>query len=293
METPRDLTFRSLGMDLACAAWGDPASPPVVLLHGFQDHGRSWDPVARALATDHHVLCPDQRGFGQSAWAGPGGSYHFYDYFMDLDALLDAAGLERAHLVGHSMGANVVAGYAGAFPERAMRVALIEGLGLPDSPAEDAPLRVRRWIQGTKKHHGRAGHPLASLEEAAARLRQANPALAPETALRLAEHGTRAHPAGGLAWSFDPLHRAPSAKPFYLAEWRSFWSRVPGPVLLVGGGLSRFRLPDVEERIALLDRPIVEVIPEAGHNVHHDAPEALVALLRRHLTEHTAQEGTP
>lgn len=283
MDSPRDLTFRSLGLELRCAAWGDPAAPAVVLLHGFQDHGRSWDRVARILAARYHVLCPDQRGFGQSGWVGAGGSYHFYDYFMDLDALLGAAGLARAHLVGHSMGANVAAGFAGAFPERVGRVALIEGLGMPDNAPEDAPLRIRRWIAGTRKHEERQGRPLASLQEAAARLRQGNSALSEEAALGLAAHGTRPHPSGGLAWSFDPLHRAPSAKPFYLSEWRAFWRRVPGPVLVVAGGRSPFRLPDVDARLAELDRPVVEVLPDAGHNVHHDAADALAALLLRHL----------
>lgn len=285
MNTPQELTFSSLGLDLACAAWGEPDLPVVVLLHGFQDHGRSWDPIARDLARDYRVLCPDQRGFGHSGWAGAGGSYHFYDYFMDLYALLESAGVERAHLVGHSMGANVAAGFAGSFPERVGRVALVEGLGLPDNPPEDAPMRIRRWVFGTRKLADRASRPMTSVRDAAERLRLANPELSEEVALRLADYGTRPHPAGGLAWAFDPLHRAPSAKPFYLSEWRAFWARIPGPVLVVGGGRSPFHLADVDERIAVLDRPIVEVVEGAGHNVHHDAPDALIALVRRHLAE--------
>ena len=283
MSEPREHRYSSLGLDLAYVEWGNPIAHTVLLLHGFLDHGRSWDPVAERLSDSFHVVAPDFRGFGKSGWVGAGGSYHFYDYFLDIANLLDLLGTAPVSLVGHSMGANVAAGVAGTLPERVRRVALVEGLGLPDNVPVAAPDRIRRWLEGTARWQAREARPLASVDQAAARLQAQNPRLSSAMAHHLAVHGTRPSPDGGVVWSYDPLHRSPSAKPFYLSEWRAFWGRMPGPVLLVRGGESPFSLPDAQERLLALPSPIVRDVTDAGHNVHHDQPDVLAELLRGFL----------
>ena len=99
--------------------------PPVVLVHGALGDRRMWeDPLFTALAKEHRVIRYDRRGYGEST--GGGGAYSHYE---DLLALLDSRGIERAALVGSSMGGACSLDAALAAPERITRVALL-GSGL-------------------------------------------------------------------------------------------------------------------------------------------------------------------
>src|SRR5262245_26616302 len=108
----------------------------VVLLHGFLDLAWTWVPTVEAgLAGRFHVVAPDVRGHGDSDRVGPGGYYHFIDYLADLDALVRTLGRRRLSLVGHSMGGSIASYYAGVYPDRVHRLALLEGLGPPETGA--------------------------------------------------------------------------------------------------------------------------------------------------------------
>ena len=98
--------------------------PAVVLLHAAIGDRRMWDAQFTALAATHRVIRYDRRGFGETA-DGPGE----YAHFEDLLALLDARGIERAALVGASMGGACALDAALAAPERITRLALL-GSGL-------------------------------------------------------------------------------------------------------------------------------------------------------------------
>ena len=114
------------------------------------------------------------RGHGDSDWVGPGGYYHFLDYLADLHELVGQVGRARVSLVGHSMGGSVAAYYAGAFPERVHKLALLEGLGPPES--KDAmPARVATWLGAWKKVREKSPKSYATVEEAAARIAEHDP----------------------------------------------------------------------------------------------------------------------
>ncbi len=103
MHAPHTTHWHLRGLDIAGQTWGAPGrnEVPVVLVHGFLDHAGTWDEVAALLPG--HIAAPDLRGHGQSAWCGPGETYHFADYIADLDALVTTLG-GRAIVVGHSLG---------------------------------------------------------------------------------------------------------------------------------------------------------------------------------------------
>lgn len=78
---------------------------PVLLLHGFPEHWWEWRGVIGPLAVDHHVVCPDLRGFG---WTdAPPDGYTHDRLLADVVGLLDALGVDRAHVVSHDWGAIV------------------------------------------------------------------------------------------------------------------------------------------------------------------------------------------
>ena len=117
------------GTQLGMLDYGDPGdAPPLLLLHGIRDLAWSMDPIAQALRDRYRVLSLDLRGHGTSEH--PGG-YTFPLYAADLHCVLDRLGIERATLVGHSLGGQIVCAYAGLFPERVRALVTIEGLGPP------------------------------------------------------------------------------------------------------------------------------------------------------------------
>src|SRR4051812_28834072 len=92
--------------------------PRVLFLHGWLDHGHSFDPLAEHLPDDWHLAFLDFRGMGRSAHVGPGATYNFGDYLLDAEHALSSLGWPRAHLVAHSLGGVVAVDYAAARPER-------------------------------------------------------------------------------------------------------------------------------------------------------------------------------
>lgn len=273
----------ALGMAIAVNEWGPPDGEPIVFLHGFLDHGRSFFEVGQHLSGRFRVIAPDFRGHGRSGWAPPGSYYHFYDYFMDTKLVLDAVvGQAPVHLCGHSMGGSVATGFAAAFPQRVRKCVLIEGLGIPGATFDDAPGRVTAWIESVLHLHAKTIRAMPDLDYAASRLLAQNPRMTRDFALTIAEYGTRTT-GDGLVWSFDPMQRTRSPKPFYLDEYKAFWKKLPSGVLHVLGEDSPFKLPDFNERLACFVDPQVEILPKTGHNPHHDASDALARLLTRFL----------
>jgi pimeloyl-ACP methyl ester carboxylesterase len=104
---------------------GDPAAPPMVLLHALGDRARDWAPVTPAFAGRYRVYAPDLRGHGDTDWPG---NYSFRLMRDDVIGLLDHLGLRQVTLVGHSMGASVAYLVAIARPD------LVDRLIIEDAP---------------------------------------------------------------------------------------------------------------------------------------------------------------
>jgi pimeloyl-ACP methyl ester carboxylesterase len=258
--------------------WDAPGDTTFVLVHGFLDNAYGWHEVAPLLGA--HAIAVDVRGHGDSGWVGPGGYYYYMDYVADLDDAIRQLARERVIVVGHSMGGGVAAYWAGARPERASAVALLEGLGPPDEAGIDAAPRAARWIDGWREAR-RTFKPMTSIEIAAQRLRKHDPLLGEALALRLAEHGTRPHPDGGLVWKHDPLHLTQGPYPFRRDHAASFWRRIACPVMVVDGADSQLNLPEAERaaRRAELRNARHVVVPGAGHMMMRHQPAAIAALL--------------
>lgn len=281
--TPRDRRL-ALPTGLVChlLEWGA-GDHTVVLVHGFLDLAWGWAGVAERLAERYRVIAVDLRGHGDSDWIGPGGYYHFFDYVADLDAVIARVADDAVSVVGHSMGGTVTAYWAGTRPSRPHRVALLEGLGPPDADGADLPARARGWID-TWSTTARAPRVMASIADAAARLRRHDPRLGEAAATALAAHGTRAVD-GGVAWKHDPLHLTQGPYPFRVDAAAQFWRAVTAPVLYLDGGASNLRLPEPElaRRLACFPRARRATIADAGHMLMRHAPAAVAAALIEHL----------
>jgi pimeloyl-ACP methyl ester carboxylesterase len=108
--------------------------PPVVLIHGMVNSSRHWKDVALRLADRYRVIAPDLIGHGDSAT--PRGDYSLGAHAAAIRDLLTAIGVERASVVGHSLGGGVAMQFFWQFPQRVERLALVSsgGLGRDVSP---------------------------------------------------------------------------------------------------------------------------------------------------------------
>jgi len=124
------------GLRMAYVELGDPKGEPVLLLHGFTDSSRSWSLVVPQLER-YRLLIPDQRGHGASD--APLCCYGSAQMAFDAVQFLDAVGVERASVAGHSMGSMVAIAMAAEYPGRVNRIALLGSTAL-------VPVRRGDWL---------------------------------------------------------------------------------------------------------------------------------------------------
>lgn len=271
------------GLQYHCRIWGPDGAPRLFLLHGSQDVSASWQFTVDAFAGDWQVIAPDWRGNGLSAWTGAD-AYLFADYLGDLDALLDHYSPDvPARLVGHSMGAHVGALYAGVRPERVHRFVNVDGFGPPGGRQDPAPRRLAKWL--AQLHDDTTQRPYESFDEFALRMQSENPRLTDDRARFLVQHWGKAAPDGTVVRRADPAHKRINPAPFSQEEVLECWRQTTAPVLWIDGAQSGLwgRLmanPQAfEERVRAYQDLAVEHIDDAGHNIHHDQPERLAAVI--------------
>ncbi len=288
-KPPKVLHVVANGLAHRVLEWTPPVetatAATALLLHGFMDGGATWDLVAPTLAAaGFRVLAPDLRGYGETARVGAGGYYHFLDYVFDVADLVDDVIVPSPlYIVGHSMGGTVATLYAGTFPERVARLALLEGLGPPDNSWEVGPIRARAWIEDVRAARRKADErAMASPEDALRRLRANHPSVDPDVLQDRLRHLTREAPGGKVAWKHDPLHRTTSPMPFFAKLFVEFAKKISAPTLFVDGGPMGYHPPDEEERLAAIGHLSRATLEGAGHMMHWTRPGPLAAALLGH-----------
>lgn len=123
-----------LGHEIHVTEWGDRASPPLVMWHGLARSGRDFDELARALAQEYFIICPDTIGRGLSSWSSaPEAEYTVPHYAQIALGLLDHYGIERAAWLGTSMGGLIGMGLAGGGFAHRLSCLIINDIG-PEVP---------------------------------------------------------------------------------------------------------------------------------------------------------------
>jgi pimeloyl-ACP methyl ester carboxylesterase len=246
-------------------AWDSTGEGTAVLLVQGLGYGRwGWDPVVPGLAERHRVLTFDNRGIGDSD--KPAGPYTAREMADDALQVLDEAAVERAHVVGASLGGMIAQELAAAVPERVDKLVLC-----CTTP-------------------GGAG--AVPMPEVTVRLFREGPTLPPEVALRrFVENALGSDPPAGLA---DELYRRRLAAPPDPAGWQAqaaAGTTFPGvdgaiaaPTLVLHGTADNV----VDHRNAeLLGGRIagarVELFPGAGHLFFWERPERFVAVVTEFL----------
>lgn len=173
--------------------WGDPDNPRVLLcVHGLTRNGRDFDDLARALALEYRVVCPDVVGRGRSDWLKVKADYALPLYLADMVTLIARLGVERVHWLGTSMGGILGMLLAGQ-PDTPVTRLVLNDLG---------PVITASSLQRIGQYVGTAPD-FPSLEAAEAYLREVSAPFGPLTDAQwrhLAVHSVR--PVGDAAGSF-------------------------------------------------------------------------------------------
>src|SRR5262249_52975518 len=119
------LYCRDIGRDIS------PGAEAVVLLHGFPETGDAFAAAVAALGKRYRLIVPDLRGAGLSQ--RPSSGYEKPALAADVRQLMDTLGIERAHVIGHDIGARVAYAFAVQYPERLLSLTVAEAFieGLP------------------------------------------------------------------------------------------------------------------------------------------------------------------
>jgi pimeloyl-ACP methyl ester carboxylesterase len=126
------------GERLAYIDMGEHSGPVLVMIHGYTDSARDWVPMLPYVAKRYRLILVDIRGHGQSS--KPECCYTRLDFAYDIKLLLDALGVRKADIVGHSLGSIIAQTFAEYWPERTAHVVLISSTGgSPPGAPKKAP----------------------------------------------------------------------------------------------------------------------------------------------------------
>ena len=282
--TPESKTYTSQGLTLHYLDWGNAHLPPLILLHGIQDHARSWDGVAAALSDHWHVIAPDLRGHGDSQWS-PDGAYLPPYLLLDLVELVDSLGCDKVSLLAHSFGGNAAARFSALYPDRVNKLVLVDAMGPPQTAIdmwqkEGVVKRTRDWLERRRIARNKSKR-LASVEEAAERLKKGNTRLSPEQALHLASHGVR-QDNGAFVWKHDPVlgNFLPEDFAIHLSE---FWKEITAPTLICWGTEAWTPNPATDGSSDHFSNVVNATFEGAAHWLHHDQLEEFVNQVREFL----------
>ena len=269
MSSPRDRHATLNGLRFHWLERGTPGAPPILMLHGAAQTAHSFDEVAPDLARDHDVVSLDQRGHGDTGWAG---RYRRDDFVADIGAVLDHVGWDSATLVAMSLGGLNAMAFSAARPER------VRGLVVVDVVPTVAP-KGRAEI-GKQL----ATRDFASFDDAVAQARAFNPRRTLDNIRERLGHSMRELPDGRWTYKFDPTIASA------VREVESLWwavGRLRCPTLLVRGAESPILTADAAERFTREVRGAVTTeVAGAGHSVMGDNPSGFLAAVRPFLTRH-------
>jgi pimeloyl-ACP methyl ester carboxylesterase len=256
------------------------SGPPVVLIHGMVNSSRHWESVALRLADSYTVIAPDLIGHGDSAT--PRGDYSLGAHAASIRDLLSAIGVDRATIVGHSLGGGVAMQFFYQFPQRTERLVLVSSGGLG---REVGPLLRSAVLPGASALLALAAHPFVL-------------SMLRYTGERLQRRGSgKGLYLGAIARAMQPLER-PGARRAFLQTLRSVidvrGQRVSAvdrlyllssmPTLIVWGERDN-TIPLRHGRAAHEAAPgsRFESLPRAAHFPNLEDPEGLAAVLRDFL----------
>lgn len=259
------------GVRLRVRDSGPRDAPAVILLHGFGASLDTWEPWAQALSSRFRVIRFDLPGFGLTG-ADPTGDYTDARSMQVLLGLMDQLGLDRAGIVGNSLGGRIAWSFAALHPDRVSRLVLVapDGFASPGfayGKATNIPLMM-----------------------------QALPYVAPRSMLRANLAAAYARPEAlseGMVTRYRDMMLAPGVRPAILARMSQTILREPGlilasiqtPTLLLWGEMDRMiPITNAADYLRLMPNATLVRLPNTGHLPFEEDPAGSLPPVERFLS---------
>lgn len=255
---------------LAALSWGRPDAPAWLALHGWLDNAASFSRLAPLLVQtlDIRIVAIDFRGHGHSSHVAPGGDYALWDYCHDVLDGMESLGLDKAHLLAHSMGAAVACLLAASLPERVERLTLIDGLGALNTPSEETASQLRKGLTAYRRPLSRTPRYPDVKSAIAARVAGGVTALDNITATPLVARNTQSTADGHVQMRTDSRLLKPSLVRFTPEQVLALLAAIAAPVLLIEGdnGILGNHAWAEEARQAV--KGLTRQVLRGGHHLH-------------------------
>lgn len=224
MPKPKMIKAKGDGIQIQLAIW-EGKGRPILCIHGLTANSRFWDCMASALSPQHRVIAMDIRGRGLSD--KPNTGYSIERHCRDILALMDDQGLERAVLMGHSLGAFISLVFAAKHPQKVSRLILVDGGG------KLSETQMSKVFAGIKPSLDRLGKTFPSFKDYVSQMKQA-PYLQPwNSYMETHFHYEVEKVKGGLRSRVHPKHIEEEAKNLGKVDSRQFYKKVTSPTLIL------------------------------------------------------------
>lgn len=259
MIDPIMKTAAGHGVRIQLAQW-DGKGKPIFCIHGITANCRCWDVMASNLSPDHRVIAMDLRGRGLSE--SPDAGYSVAHHCEDILAILDDLKMEKAVIMGHSLGAFIAMAFGAQHPERVDRIILVDGGGKLSN------IQMMKVFRGIKPSLDRLGRIFPSFEDyldlmkTAPFFKEWTPAL--ETYYRYEIKKVD----GGVQSGIHPAHIQEERENLGKVDFSQFYEKISCPVLIL-------RATDgmVAEDDLLLPQDVVEtMVQKIPHARYVDIP---------------------
>lgn len=256
------------GVQLRLEVSGAAGGEPLVLLHGFTGCAANWRALSAAWAGRYQSVAFDLLGHGRSDAPADPARYAMAATVADLAAVLDQLGLRRVVVLGYSLGGRVALHFAAAYPEW-VRALILESAspGLATAAERQARIATDEALAARLERDG-----LQAFVDYWERL----PLFASQT--RLSAEARAALRAQRL--QNNPAGLANSLRGLGTGAQPALWDHLPAiatPTLLVAGALDEKFTLIAQQMAARLPNARLDIVPDAGHTVHLEQPEAFIA----------------
>ena len=241
------------GMLINLAIW-EGAGKPILCVHGITANCRCWGVLADALAPDHRMIAMDLRGRGQSQKPSEGYSLDYH--IKDINCLLDDLSINRAVIMGHSLGAFIGLVFAAEYPDRVDRLILVDGGG--DLSKE----QMDNVFDGIKPALDRLGQVFPSSEDYLNKMKKA-PYIHPwSQAIETYYRYEMEEVDGGVRTNIDPTHIQEEAENIRKVDCAPFYHRIKCKVLILRAPNGLLNQEDILLPEDVINRMVRE-IPDA------------------------------
>lgn len=251
------------GLEMTYVAMGGSEGTPLIMVHGYTDNSRGWSELAPHLG-DRPMIALDLRGHGGTQ--APQCCYSPDDFAHDIVGAMDTLGIERADIIGHSLGAITAANLAGIYPDRVEKLVLI-GVGT------SVPAGTLDWLWEN----------IPALPDV----------IDPESQFML-DWYSDPNPVNEDFKSRERAESAATERHVWMAvlealsshDWSYLARRIKAETVIFWGDQDKlFPLESQNQLRAVLPEAKLVVIEGAGHNPNWEDPEGFAQLLNQFLSD--------